>query len=340
MAEGRDTTPKIKLQWRKAGEAPRKVDSSYGAAVVSSTVAYFYHMSDETRAYDTRSNSWTSIPSPPHMGYSLAVVNNKLTAIGGGYFFHYTNKLYSLNGKGIDLSWNEDFRPMPTKRADTIALSTATALVIAGGKKTGSLFGDGDSLAVEVMNTETLQWSTAAPFPTSLYDGSAVICQDSIYVAAMRQSQNDSNQCTALVPTREVYTCSIADLLRSCSRPLVAYLTNALDLSISPAKRVWKRVADLPVSETACVTIHDQLVAIGGRDSNGDATTAVHVYDPVTDSWKVISHMLTPRIKCFAAVLPDNKLMVVGGHTNEAVRVILGHKTGETTQSVETATME
>ena len=334
MAEGKDTKPKIKLLWREAEKAPREVDSSYGAAVVSSTAVYFYHKSDEIRAYDTKSNQWTSIPSPPNMGYSLAFVNNKLTAIGGGYFLHYTNKLYSLNGEGIDLSWNEDFRPMPTRRADTIALSTATALIVAGGKKTGSIFGDGDSQAVEVMNTETLQWSTAASFPTSLHDASAAICQGSIYVAAMRQL-NNSNY--ALLPTRQVYTCSINDLLQSCARPLLAYLTSALSLS---AKGVWKRAADLPVSETACVAVHDQLVAVGGRDSEGDATTALHVYDPVTDSWEVISHMLTPRIKCFAAVLPGNKLMVVGGRTNEAVTIMLGSKSGKATNSVEIASIE
>ena len=135
MAEGRDTNPKLKLQWSDAGEAPRKVDSFYGATVLSSTVAYFYHKSDETRAYDIRSHKWTSIPSPPHVGYSLAVVNNKLTAIGGGYFLHFSNKLYSLSGEGIDLSWNEDFRPMPTKRAETTALSTGKVLIVAGGKR-------------------------------------------------------------------------------------------------------------------------------------------------------------------------------------------------------------
>ena len=43
MAEGTDSTPKLKLQWSKAGEAPHEVDSSYGAAVVNSTAAYFYH---------------------------------------------------------------------------------------------------------------------------------------------------------------------------------------------------------------------------------------------------------------------------------------------------------
>ena len=62
-----------------------------------------------------------------------------------------------------------------------------------------------------------------------------------------------------------------------------------------------------------------------------------YMYDPVADSWDVISHFSTPRIKCFAAVLPDNKIMVVGGRTNEEVTIILGVKSGKNTDSVEIA---
>ena len=336
MAEGGDTIPKVKLQWREAEKAPRAIDSSYGAAVVCGTMIYFYHMSDEIRSYDTRSNKWTSIPSPSRMGYSLAFVNNKLTAIGGGYFLHYTNKLYSLSGEGIDLSWNEDFQPMPTKRGNTIALTTATSLIVAGGNKTGSIFGDTDSRSVEVMNTQTFQWSIAAPFPTSLYDSSVALCNGSIYVAAMRQL-SDSNPADGLLPTRQVYTCSVNDLLQSCSRPLLAHLASALSLS---ARGVWKRVADLPVTETACVNVCGHLLAVGGRETNDDATTAIHMYDPESDSWEAISHMSTPRTKCFAAVLPNSRLMVVGGCTTEGAIVILGHKRGNNTDSVEMASVE
>ena len=332
-----ETTGSMKLHWKEADQAPRETDSSYGAAVVSGTTVYFYHTSDEIRAYDTTSNNWTSLPSPPHMEYSLAVVNNKLTAIGGGYFLHYTNKLYSLAGQGIDLSWIEDFKPMPTRRASTTALTTGTALIVAGGKKTGSIFGDASTQVVEVMNTDTHQWSVASHFPTCLYDASATVCDDSIYVVGMRQPAAPSEKSGALLPTKEVYTCSVNDLLQSCSRPLVAFIASALFLS---GKSVWKRVADLPVTEAACVTFHGRLLTIGGRDSEGDATTTVHMYDPATNSWEAISHMSTPRIKCFAAVLPDDRVMVVGGHTNESVIEILGHKVGSKTCSVETASIE
>ena len=55
------------------------------------------------------------------------------------------------------------------------------------------------------------------------------------------------------------------------------------------------------------------LLAIGGEDTNEEPTTAIHMYNPTTNSWEVISHMRTPRRECTAAVLPNNQLMVVGG---------------------------
>ena len=65
------------------------------------------------------------------------------------------------------------------------------------------------------------------------------------------------------------------------------------------------------------MTLHGQLLAIGGVDSEDKPSTAVHMYQPTIaiDSWEVISHMTTPKYHCLAAVLPDNQLMVVGGRT-------------------------
>ena len=42
---------------------------------------------------------------------------------------------------------------------------------------------------------------------------------------------------------------------------------------------------------------------------------AVYTYNQSANSWNVISHMATARKDCFAAVLPNNQLMVVGGQT-------------------------
>ena len=69
---------------------------------------------------------------------------------------------------------------------------------------------------------------------------------------------------------------------------------------------------------SCCTTSHkDHMcvhswLAIGGKDSDNKSTTAVHMYNPTTDSWEVISHMGTPRWGCVAAAIPNNQLMVVG----------------------------
>ena len=60
----------------------------------------------------------------------------------------------------------------------------------------------------------------------------------------------------------------------------------------------------------------NRLLAIGGKDTSKHRLyTAVHMYQPTTDSWTVIGHMITPRAGYLAAVLPDNQLMLVGGYT-------------------------
>ena len=63
------------------------------------------------------------------------------------------------------------------------------------------------------------------------------------------------------------------------------------------------------------MSLHGQLLAIGGKDSEDKHSTAVRMYQPITNSWEVISHMTTPRAACLSAVLPDNQLMVVGRYT-------------------------
>ena len=78
--------------------------------------------------------------------------------------------------------------------------------------------------------------------------------------------------------------------------------------------RVWKEVAAPPVTDTTCVSVYGRLLVIGGRYLYGRLTSAIHTYNPATDSWEVISHMGTPRGDWIAAVLPNNQLMVVGGY--------------------------
>ena len=77
---------------------------------------------------------------------------------------------------------------------------------------------------------------------------------------------------------------------------------------------MWERVADLPVTWATCVSIQNRVLAVGGRQPDGNFSTAIHMFDPDTNLWQVISHMSVARRQCFAVVLPTtHALMVVGG---------------------------
>ena len=172
---------------------------------------------------------------------------------------------------------------------------------------------------VEVMDTETLQWSTASSLPLPLYQASATLCGDQVYMlGGFYQSGKQS---------KSVFTCSLAALLQSCQpQSLVARLKT---LSLASRPKVWHQLADTPVTLSACASIHGRLLAVGGCDSDDKETTAIHMYNTTTNFWEVISYMTTPQHQCLVAVLPHNQLMVVGGF-------IAG---GDKTDSVEIASI-
>ena len=89
--------------------------------------------------------------------------------------------------------------------------------------------------------------------------------------------------------------------------------TNDQQFSLSLQNRAT--ISDLPVTQTTCIMMENSLLAIGGKDSENKCATTIHMYKPATNSWEVISHMATPRSRCFAIVLPNSELMIVGGRT-------------------------
>ena len=65
------------------------------------------------------------------------------------------------------------------------------------------------------------------------------------------------------------------------------------------------------------VTVKGYLLAVGGWSiTEKRPTKEIYQYTPSTDSWHIVSQLNVARSKCTAALLPDNKLMVVGGGSN------------------------
>ena len=304
----------IRLRWREGEKTPRRVSSRHNAAAVNG-ITVFVRLYDRTVYGYTVTGStstWSRLPSCPSVDCPMVIVNDVLTTVGGLFGLSATNLLFSLTGKGDGTEWTKEFPPMPTKRSEVSTLCSRAALIVAGGF-------DGRALTtVEVMNTETLQWSTVTDLPESVHGASSIIHNDHMYILGGFDKNSDT--------TKAVYTCSLTTLLLSHrTLSLRERLTNALS---APNRAVWSRAADLPLASAACVSLCGRLLAIGGKDLEMKPSTAVHMYNPATNSWEVTSHLSTARCDCIAAVLPDNQLVVVGGRT----------KSSET-DSVEVATL-
>ena len=305
----------IKLTWREGPKAPYRMSSYYGIAVDGNSV---YFKPDGREVYECRAGKdWSQLPDCPFSHCPLVVVNKLLTLVGGSQQEVYSNKLLSLTGEGSTTAhkrWTEEFPPMPTKRSNTAAICTGTSLIVAGGQGKGAPV----MATVEVMNTWTKQWSTAAHLPEPMWAASTAMCGDRVYILGGW----DKN--------RSAFVCSLSALLHSC-KSKSSTLTKRRFKSQHSAKddhgAVWKRLANIPVTWFACVSFNSQLLVIGGLDSDNKPITSVHVYNPSANAWEVVSHTLVARRQCFAAVLPDNQLMVVGGITD----------TGDSTDTVEIA---
>ena len=293
----------IRLRWREGENAPCEMYRCCDAVIYNSTVYCKYDLNSKMYAYHIPSSNWSPIPySPYRSGFAIAVIDGLLTTIGGySDDDKSTNKLFSLTRKGTGQRWTEKFPPMSTKRSLSAALCTGSALIVAGGNDDCYQ----KLKTVEVLNTKTRQWHIASDLPEPLDNGSLVLCCDLVYLLWGPKKNR-------------VSTCSLTSLLSSAgSRSLRRQRLLSTQTAGSIRGSIWNNIAHIPVSLSSCVTFRGQQLAIGGKDSNNKPTTAVHVYQPTTNSWEVISHMTIPRSYCLTVVLPNNQLMVVGGWTTD-----------------------
>ena len=156
----------IKLTWREGdrGNAPHGMCESYRLAVGGRSLYIRIKLTNKIFSYCFSTSSWSQLPDSPTECCPFVIIYNLLTLVGGSYFDHdnytLTNQLLSLTVKGSGRRWTEEFPPMLTKRRGSTALCSGTSVIVAGGQ--GNYNAQMQLNVVEVLNTETLQWSTAA----------------------------------------------------------------------------------------------------------------------------------------------------------------------------------
>ena len=305
-SSGAERKVNMTLKWRKGKKAPCKMSNSFVgmmAATVDTRNSIYVMEWAKIYAYDSSTNSWSQLPDSRFKCCALAVINNTLTLIGGRKDMVTTNKLLSLTRNGGAAEWREELPPMPTSRYGACALCTGAALIVAGGEENADT---GKLATIEVLNTATSQWSKAVDLPQQMFGGSLLqISNDTLYMLGAYGRYPCS------IPS--MYSCSLGTFLQSCTpQSLGSNCTG----SHSPFS-VWRKGCGLPAVDSAYVSLDGRLLAVGGKDSVDRPVKTVHWYNPSSNSWEIVSQMATPRCECYAAVLPNNQLVVVGGYTGK-----------------------
>ena len=283
------------LSWKqsKASEAMDR-----GSVAVDANMVYWNsYCSTAVHIYDLQKEVWGRGPDCCYKCSCLVLVHRLLTTVGGLFDDGHTNSVLSLTGEGRESKWSSLFPAMPTKRRNTVAVYDSCSLIVAGGYNGVNVLA-----TVEVLDTNTRQWSTANSLLHRCSEATLGICGDRLYMLGGLDQHGGRG-------TRSVLTCSVPELLQSCQTQSLAGKLRTLTLK---TKQVWQQVADTPHKLSTCSVFCGRLVAVGGEDEANKDTTTISVYNEKTDSWETMADMPTARRLALVAIT-SGKMIVVGG---------------------------
>ena len=196
----------IQLSWRQCSPLPETIAVGT-AALIGNKVYVSRAFPSKIYEYEILENVWSNeIECPKHF-FSLAVLNEQLTLVGGGASLSSggSNILLSLIDNPTMVGtkqWSENCKPMQKMRSRPAVASNSSYFVVAGGEMLHSV-----QATVEVMELGTQEWHAPSALPQ--HDGhisSATIIEDKLYLTFEYLSIE------SLCP---VVTCSLTALVKS-----------------------------------------------------------------------------------------------------------------------------
>ena len=289
-------------EWGPLLDCP--INLQAGSSTVVGNKAYFQNRDTGAIAeYNSANGQWCITPYHPLKQCGLGCFENTLTTVGG-YDDQSTvsNKVLSL----VDNKWKEKLPSMPTRRDCPAVISTSTSLIVAGGRNRFQT----PLKTVEVLGIHCKQWTVVTALPFLAYQSSAVVHDGYVYMTSGEGGYNH--------PQYSVIKCPIDVLQSQENAPIYG---NTASMLATQIRRNWQNVSDLPIQHARLAEVNGHLLALGGSNPpkaqslspQAKGTQAVYEYNPIQNTWNCISHMAMSRHRCLTAVLPGNKVIVVGG---------------------------
>ena len=238
--------------------------------------------------YTIQGGQWREIETPVSY-FGMAVVNDQLIIIGGWDEWSFTNQVWVLESDSN--TWTQPFPAMPTAREWVSAVGYKRWVLTVGGE-VGGIW----KRCVEVLDTVSKKWYTAASLPSDALRPSLAVIQDTLYV----------------VWGKSAVSVSIPMLISDAMSQSTA--------SDEPRSTEWQPLPDTPTYHPAITSFHGSLLAVG---AGGYPSSTIAMYLPQTEQWLTVAQLPSPRIKCTCVVLPETgEMMVVGGENRDYIKTI------------------
>ncbi len=214
-------------------------------------------------------STWTVTHTPTNY-YTLVVHDSELLLVGGREYptGEITNKVFTMR----DGQFVEVLPPMKERRRSPFAVSSGSALVVAGGWGTSIALS-----SVEVFKDS--QWTTAPSLPSGGYNMKSALCGDQCYLITYQRtvfcaslqsliSGGDQSPWETLPDAPNYYSAAafFGGHLLSIGGVFSINPTTTIH-AFSPSTQSWEHVADLPVplgKATAVVLSSEQLIVNSG----------------------------------------------------------------------------
>jgi N-acetylneuraminic acid mutarotase len=170
-------------------------------------------------------------------------------------------------------------------------------LAVAGGSRLG-----GRLSSVEVLNINSKQWYAGPPTPTPWSSMKTAIVGNMCYF----MGGNTHGGPYAPTATAKVYSVSLP--------ALISQLHPQDSRERGKQHQIWKEICGLQTTHSTLLSISGSLLAVGGRDKDRQAVTAIHLYQPDTEEWVKVGDLPTLRYCCTCAMITDGEMLVAGGH--------------------------
>ena len=271
---------------------------SYGRAItINGKVYYGGGVCDDyadlycAHCYDPPQDVWSTLPRLPIRYFSLGEVKGELAAVGGMDSSGSTSNVVHVFNKGRN--WKRTIPPMPTARYRPAVVSLSTHLIVAGGRLDFVGYTD----IVEIYNISTSQWSETDRLPYACGFQRGIVYNNTVYLMGESDGKNLNKVCAAQV-----------DKLISADRQD--------DGSANKADSVWNTISNTPSYRPSPVTISDTLFAVGGLDSEREATQRIYAYSSSMDSWLYVGDLPSPIAYAATVSLSPTEFLMIGGDNN------------------------